>query len=97
MPRAVSRCFSTEIFRITKVIEWRQRPVYELEDLKKTPIEGQFYAELIPVLISKETTYKIDKLLDKRVRRGTREYLVPKKGYSKDFDFWIPASSVKDI
>ena len=36
--------FSREIFRITKVIERRPRPVYELEDLNKTPIEGQFYA-----------------------------------------------------
>jgi len=35
---------STEVFRITKVIERRPRPVYELEDLNKTPIEGQFYA-----------------------------------------------------
>ena len=49
--------FSTEIFRITKVIERLQRPVCELEDLNKTPIEGQFYAEeLTPVRISKETT-----------------------------------------
>jgi len=34
--------FSTEIFRITKVIERRPRPVYELEDLNKSPIQGQF-------------------------------------------------------
>jgi len=34
--------FSTEIFRFTKVIQRRPRPVYELEDLNKTPIEGQF-------------------------------------------------------
>jgi len=73
--------FSTEIFRITKVIERRPRPVYELEDLNKTPIEGQFYAEeMTPVRISKETTYKIDKILDKRVRRGIRQYLVRWKG-----------------
>jgi len=32
--------FSTEIFRITKVIEREPRPVYELGDLNKTPIEG---------------------------------------------------------
>jgi len=46
--------FSTEIFRITKVIERRPRPVYELEDLNNTPIEGQFYTEeLTPVRIYK--------------------------------------------
>jgi len=37
--------FPTEIFRITKVIERLPRPVYELEDLNKTPIGGQFFAE----------------------------------------------------
>jgi len=58
-----------EIFRITKVIERRPRPVYELEELNKTPIEGQFYGEeLKPVRIWKETTYKIDKIIDKQVR-----------------------------
>jgi len=54
--------FCTEIFRITKVIQRRPRPIYELEDLNKAPIAGQFYAEeLTPVRISEETTYKIDK------------------------------------
>jgi len=32
--------FSTEIFRIAKVIERRPRPLYELEDLNGTPMEG---------------------------------------------------------
>jgi len=69
--------FSTEIFRNKKVIERRPQPVYELVDLNKTPIEGQFYAEeLTPVLISNETTYKIDNIIDMRVSRGIREYLV---------------------
>jgi len=90
--------FSTEIFRTTKVIERRPRPVYELVDFNKTPIEGQFYAdELTPVRISKGTTYKIDKILDKLVRRDIKEFLVRWKGYSKDFDSWIPASSAKEI
>jgi len=44
-PKGGEQTFSTKIFRITKVIERRPRPVYELEDLNKTPIEGQFYAE----------------------------------------------------
>ena len=69
--------FSTEIFRIAKVIERSPRPVYELEDLNKTPIDGQFYQEeLTPVSVTSHTQYKIDKILERRVRRGITEYLV---------------------
>ena len=90
--------FSTEVFRITKVIERRPRIVYEVEVLNKTPIERQFYGKkLTLVRFSKQTIYKIDKILDKRVRRGAKEYLVRWTGYSKKFDPWSPTSSVKDI
>jgi transposase InsO family protein len=90
--------FSTEIFRIAKVIERRPRHLYELEDLHETPIEGQFYQEeLSPVRISKRTVYKIDKILGNRVRRGITEYPVRWRGYSKDFDSWIPESSVRHV
>jgi hypothetical protein len=90
--------YNTEIFKIIKVIPKNPRPVYELEDLNRTPIEGQFYAEeLTPVRISKRTNYKIDKILDRRVRRVILEYLVKWRGYSQDFNSWVPASSVKNI
>jgi len=73
--------FSTEIFRIAKVIERRPRPFYELEDLNRTLIDGQFHQEeLTPVRVTKITVYKIDKLFDERVRRGIREYLVRWRG-----------------
>ena len=89
--------FSTEIFRIVKLIDRIQRAVYEL-DLNGTPIDGQFYQEeLTPVRITSRTTYKINKILDERVRRGTREYLVRWRGYCRDFDSWVPASSVTNI
>jgi len=90
--------FSTEIFRVDKVIQRRPRPFYELEDLNRTPIDGQFYQEeLTPVRDTKSTVYKIDKILDERVRRGILKYLVRWRGYSRDFDSWIPASSVKGV
>ena len=37
--------FSTEVFRIIKVIHRTPRTVYELEDLNKQSIDGQFYEE----------------------------------------------------
>jgi hypothetical protein len=90
--------YTTEVFRIIKVICRTPRPVYELEDLNLKVIDGQFYnEELTPVRIMKHTTFKIDKILSTRVRRGIGEYLVRWKGYGRDFDSWTNAASVKNI
>jgi len=52
--KASEQNFNTEIIRISKIVYRTPRPVYELEDLNKTPINGLFYAEeLTPVRISK--------------------------------------------
>jgi len=90
--------FSTEVFRITKVIQRRSRLVHRAGGFNKTPKEGQFYEkELIPLRISNQTIYKMDTSLDKLVRHGIKEYLVRWSGNSQDFDSWIPASSLKNI
>jgi transposase InsO family protein len=89
--------YTTEIFVINKVIR-KPRPVYELSDLNNTPIEGQFYGEeLSPVHVTKHTTFKIDKILRTRVRNGIRQHFVKWRGYSKNFNSWISASSVKHV
>jgi len=75
--KAAEQNFSTEIFRVAKVIDRRPRAVYELEDLNGTSMDGQFYREeRTPVRITDRTSYRIDIILDKRVRRGIRKYLV---------------------
>jgi hypothetical protein len=79
--KAAEHNFSTEIFRIVKVIHRRPRVFYELEDLNGTPIDDQFYQEnLITVRITIPTTYRIDNIMGKRVRRGIREVLVRWQG-----------------
>jgi hypothetical protein len=96
--KGVEQNYTTEVFRIIKVIRRTPRPVYELEDLNHKVIDGQFYnEELSPVRITKRATFKIDKILDTRVRRDIREYHVRWKGYGPDFDSWINAASVKNI
>ena len=88
--------YTTEIFRIHKIVRKIPRPVCELQDLLGKHIDGQFYAEeLSPVHVTKRTTYSIDKILRKRVRRGILEYLVRWRGYNSDSESWILASSVK--
>jgi len=63
--------YCTEILRIAKVIEGRPLPIFKLEDLNRTPIDGQIYhKELTPVRVTRSTVYKIDKILDERVSRG---------------------------
>ena len=89
--------FSTAILRITKVIHRTSRPVYELEDLNRNVIDGQFYEELTPVRVTNQTQFQIDKILATRTKRGIKQHLVRWKGYKKDFDSWIPASNIRKI
>jgi len=81
--KAAEQNFSTEILKVPNVVDRRTRAVYERADLNGTLIEVQFYREeLITVRITDRTSYKMDKILDKRFRRGIREYLVRWRGYS---------------
>jgi len=71
--KSAEQNFSTEIFRIAKVIPRNPRPVYELEDLNNQPTDGSLYTEeLTPVVVTKPTHFKIDKILATRVTRGIK-------------------------
>jgi len=90
--------YTTEIFKVRKVVHRIPRPMFELKDLRGREIEGQFYSEeLVPVRVTKQTTYKIDKILDKRVRRGILEYIVRWRGYGAVFDSWVPATDIQSV
>jgi hypothetical protein len=66
--------YTTEVFRIIKVIRRIPRPLYELEDLNRKLIDGQFFSEnLSPIRITKRTTFETVKILSTRVRRVIRE------------------------
>jgi len=95
--KSAEQNFSTEVFRIIKVIHRTPRPMYELDDLNRKVIDGKFYEELTPVRTTKQTQFQIDKILATRTRRGIKQHLVRWKRYNKDFDSWIPASDMQKI
>jgi hypothetical protein len=85
--KALEQNCSKEIISIIKDIHKTPRTVYELDDLNSTPIDGQIYQEvLVQFRISKRKVYKIDKILSRSVKKGIREVLVKRKGYSPDFN-----------
>jgi hypothetical protein len=62
--KGYDQTFSTEIFKVVKVITRVPQPVYELSDLQNRHIEGQFYNyELGKVTVSLETKFQIDKMV----------------------------------
>ena len=73
--------YTTEVFRIIKVIRRTPRSLYELEDLNQKVIDRQFFNEVLtPVRITKRTMFQILKILSARVKRGIREYVVRWRG-----------------
>ena len=89
--------FSTEIFRVVKVIQHVPQPVYELSDLQARPIEGPFYNyELVNVTVYSQTEFQIDKIVLTRNKGGIK-HLVKWRGYDEIFNSWVNASDIKKI
>lgn len=96
--KGYEQTFSTEIFRVVKVIQRIPQPVYELTDLQDRPIEGQFYNyELVKVTVSPQTEFEIDKIVRTRNKGSIKQHLVKWRGYDETFNSWIDATDIKKI
>jgi hypothetical protein len=96
--KGYEQTFSTEIFKVVKVIQRMPQPVYKLSDLQDRPIEGLFYNyELVKVTVSPESEFQIDKIVRTRTKGGIRQHLVKWKGYDETFNSWVGASDIKRL
>ena len=79
-------------------IVWKRFPTdpatYMVRDSKGVPIRGTFYSQELQHVTEPET-YKIEKILSHRMRRGVKEVLVKWLGYPDTHNSWEPETAIE--
>lgn len=102
--RGFKRAFTEEVFRIYHrrnhhKTGYLTEPIYFLKDLNENEILPAAYEyELTPIVFDPEThEYLVEDIVKTRIDPKTKkkQHLVKFLGYSKDFNIWMDADSVK--
>ena len=84
--------WSEEVFTVDK-IQYTNPITYNLKDLRGEDIQGSFYE--LELLEAKQDVLRIDKIIRRDYKK--KQALVSWKGYSDDFNSWIPIKDLKNI
>ena len=84
--------WSEEIFTVDE-IQSTVPVTYRLKDLRGEEIKGSFYQP--ELLKAEQKVFRIDKVIRRDYKK--KMALVKWKGYSDDFNSWIPMKDLKDI
>lgn len=86
--------WSREIFVVSQAIGF-EVPHYYVKDTYGEDVRGVFYESELQLVTNNSGVYKINKILQRRTRRGVREVLVSWQDY--DQPSWIPEADVVDL
>lgn len=97
--KAYTQSFSTEVYKINKVIYRSGIYVYQLISLLNEVLKGLFYDhELVRVYYTPDAYFKIERILNRRIRPdGSAEIFVKWKGWHTSHNSWVPESWTKPI
>ena len=84
--------WTEEIFLIDK-IQSTNPITYRLKDLNNEEIQGSFYEP--ELLKAKQDIFRIDKVIRRDYKK--KQALVSWKGYSDDFNSWVPLKDLQDV
>ena len=87
--------FTREIFCISEV---RRHPLpitYLLTDQNGETLKGWFYSQDLSLVKEKgKGSWAIERIIQKKRRKGVDECLVKWKGFGQEYNCWIPSSSI---
>ena len=84
--------WSEEIFTVDE-IQHTNPITYKLKDLRDEDIEGSFYEP--ELLKAEQQVFRIDKVIRRDYKK--KQALVKWKGYSDEFNSWVPMKDLRDI
>ena len=84
--------WTEEVFTIDK-IQYTNPITYKIRDLNNEEIKGSFYQP--ELLKAKQDVFRIDKVIRRDYKK--KQALVKWKGYSDDFNSWIPIKDLQNI
>ena len=95
--RGYDQKFSGEIFKVTQRSRRDRIPIYKISDYSGEPIVGTFYEpELQKVTLDENASFKIEKVLKTRKRKGKKEYFVKWLYYPKKFNSWVTEDELQN-
>ena len=84
--------WSEEVFTVNK-IQYTNPITYKLKDLNNEKTKGSFYES--ELLEAKQDVFRINKIIRRDYKK--KQALVNWKGYSDDFNSWIPIKDLKKL
>ncbi|RWS18126.1 uncharacterized protein B4U80_02589 [Leptotrombidium deliense] len=82
-----------EVFKVEKPVKKQSTPLYKLKDFEGENIKGTFYEAEVQK-VSEPKSFRVEKILERRKRKGKIEYFVKWLGYSEKFNQWIPSTDI---